>query len=73
MIRHFALTVPVDDDDVKIIKEQLRGYLENIGNIYLEVLSESEEVPSVELQKAVKNLFVNLLLTVAHSDFERVQ
>lgn len=69
----YVLSIPVGDDDVKVIKEELKEYMTNHQTVSLFVTSDSEEAPSPELQNAIRNIFAYMIMTIANHGFERIQ
>lgn len=65
---HYTIDIPVESEDVKVIKKELRAYLTACGDITIFIKSEIDASPA--LQSAIRNLFADLLQTIETSEFE---
>lgn len=69
---HYHLSVPVDVDDVEIIKQEFNDFLRRAGGITLHVVSDNEDCCSEELSETLGKLFIRLISRINSGEFERL-
>lgn len=69
---HYVLHVPIEKEDVKIIKDEFHDYIDKVGAITIAVRSDTDVEPSPELGKVLRKLFLQLIICVDEGYFEGV-
>jgi HKD family nuclease len=65
---HYLVTVPINKEDVEVVRKHLNNYLEHGGEIAIGV--DKLEDNSMELLRVIRKLFVELLSQLKDDNFE---
>ena len=67
---HYHISVPVDAEDVKIIKKEFNKYLDEAGGFTITIRPDNHvEGESEELRNTLKKLFAQLLILIETGNF----
>jgi hypothetical protein len=66
---HYHISIPVDAEDVKIIKREFEKYLEKAGGFTITVRPDNYIEESDELRNVLKKLFTQFLILIETGNF----
>lgn len=70
---HYHLDIIISQEEVEIIKEQFKTFVEESGGMCVRVSAEDEDVePSKELEEVICKIFFNLIMTLYSGKFKGV-
>lgn len=69
----YHLEIIISKEEVEIIKNQFRDYVEEAGGFAIYVASDNMAEPSEELECVIKKIFFNIMMTIHNGRFEGVQ
>jgi hypothetical protein len=67
---HYHIEISIDKEDVKVIRKEFNQYMDDCGGLAITVKPDNEVEISPELAQAIRNMFIQLITTLAAGKFE---
>lgn len=71
-MRHYHIDIVVNEDEVKVLKEQLNDFIVESDGFAVTILHDGPVDPSPELEAVIAKMFFNLVMTVNFGNFRGI-
>lgn len=71
-MNHYHIDIPIDDEDIIVIKRDFMEYLHRSGGITITMVPDNDIEDPVELGDVLKRMFIHMLMVIEHGDFRRI-
>lgn len=71
-MKHYHIDVVVNEDDIRVIKEQFNDFIEATDGFTVSIVPDNDEFPSEELDSVLKKMFIHLIMTINCGKFKGV-